>query len=92
MATGSLHGWYNTMSSWFIPCGLPSRGADEPRVDLRGWRVAVVGTGASAVQIVSAVADEVAHLTVFQRSAAQVATPLQPGPTAHPCHAVTQVL
>ena len=34
-----------------------------------GERVAVVGTGASAIQIVPAIADEVAHLTVFQRSA-----------------------
>ena len=41
-------------------------------VDLRGRRVAVVGTGASAVQIVPAIADDVAHLTVFQRSAAHV--------------------
>lgn len=39
---------------------------------LRGRRVAVVGTGASAVQIVPAIADEVAHLTVFQRSASHV--------------------
>jgi cation diffusion facilitator CzcD-associated flavoprotein CzcO len=38
-------------------------------VDLRGRRVAVVGTGASAVQIVPAIAGDVAHLTVFQRSA-----------------------
>jgi cation diffusion facilitator CzcD-associated flavoprotein CzcO len=41
-------------------------------VDLRGRRVAVVGTGASAVQIVPAVVDDVAHLTVFQRSAAHL--------------------
>jgi cation diffusion facilitator CzcD-associated flavoprotein CzcO len=41
-------------------------------VDLRGRRVAVVGTGASAVQIVPAIADDVAHLTVFQRSADHV--------------------
>ncbi|MFC0842487.1 flavin-containing monooxygenase [Streptomyces noboritoensis] len=39
---------------------------------LRGRRVAVVGTGASALQIVPAIADEVAHLTVFQRSAPYV--------------------
>ena len=39
----------------------------DPTVDLRGRRVAVVGTGASAVQIVPAIADDVAHLTVFQR-------------------------
>ena len=41
-------------------------------VDLRGRRVAVVGTGASAVQIVPAIADDVAHLTVFQRSASHL--------------------
>ncbi len=37
--------------------------------DLGGKRVAVVGTGASAFQIVPTIADDVAHLTVFQRSA-----------------------
>ncbi|MGZ4703826.1 MAG: NAD(P)-binding domain-containing protein [Acidimicrobiales bacterium] len=37
--------------------------------DLRGKRVAVIGTGASAFQIVPTIAEEVAHLTVFQRSA-----------------------
>ncbi len=37
--------------------------------DLHGKRVAVIGTGASAVQIVPAVAPEVEHLYVFQRSA-----------------------
>lgn len=37
-------------------------------VDLGGRRVAVVGTGASAVQFVPAIAPEVGHMTVFQRS------------------------
>ena len=37
--------------------------------DLAGKRVAVVGTGASAFQIVPTIAPEVEHLTVFQRSA-----------------------
>ena len=37
-------------------------------VDLRGKRVAVVGTGASAMQFVPAIAPEVDHLTIFQRS------------------------
>ena len=37
-------------------------------VDLAGKRVAVVGTGASAYQIVPSIVDEVAHLDVFQRS------------------------
>ena len=38
-------------------------------VDLRGKRVAVIGTGASAIQFIPAIQPEVAHLTVFQRSA-----------------------
>lgn len=38
-------------------------------VDLTGKRVAVIGTGASAVQLVPAVAPRVARLSVFQRSA-----------------------
>ncbi|MCT2593058.1 NAD(P)/FAD-dependent oxidoreductase [Streptomyces sp. N2-109] len=37
--------------------------------DLRGKRVAMVGTGASAIQIVPAIAPEVERLTVFQRTA-----------------------
>ncbi len=38
-------------------------------VDLRGKRVAVVGTGASAIQVIPAIQPEVAHLDVYQRSA-----------------------
>ena len=38
-------------------------------VDLRGKRVAVIGTGASAIQFVPAIAPDVAHLTLFQRTA-----------------------
>jgi cation diffusion facilitator CzcD-associated flavoprotein CzcO len=37
--------------------------------DLRGKRVAVIGTGASAVQIVPEIAEAVAHLDVYQRTA-----------------------
>ncbi|WP_038171685.1 flavin-containing monooxygenase [Tomitella biformata] len=37
--------------------------------DLAGKRVAVIGTGASAVQIVPQIQPTVAHLTVFQRTA-----------------------
>jgi len=37
--------------------------------DLTGKRVAVIGSGASAFQLVPTVADDVDHLTVFQRSA-----------------------
>lgn len=37
-------------------------------VDLRGKRVAIIGTGASALQVIPEIAPEVAHLTVFQRT------------------------
>ena len=40
--------------------------------DLCGKRVAVIGTGASAVQVVPSIAAEVAHLSVFQRTPAWV--------------------
>ncbi|MFF3495725.1 flavin-containing monooxygenase [Streptomyces sp. NPDC002795] len=36
--------------------------------DLRGKRVAMIGTGASAIQIVPAIQKEVGHLTLFQRT------------------------
>lgn len=38
-------------------------------VELAGRRVGVIGTGASAVQLVPPVAEQASHLTVFQRSA-----------------------
>ncbi|KAH2824793.1 hypothetical protein KXV85_000332, partial [Aspergillus fumigatus] len=37
-------------------------------LDLKGKRVAVIGTGASAAQLVGAIAPDVASLTIFQRS------------------------
>ena len=40
--------------------------------DLTGRRVGVIGTGASAVQVVPSIAPEVARLDVFQRTAAWV--------------------
>ena len=40
----------------------------EP-VDFAGKRVAVVGTSSSGVQVVPAIVDEAATLTVYQRSA-----------------------
>jgi cation diffusion facilitator CzcD-associated flavoprotein CzcO len=39
----------------------------DPALDLTGKRVAVIGAGCTAVQIVDACVDQVAHLTVFQR-------------------------
>ena len=51
-------------------------GAWDHDVDLSGKRVAVIGTGASAVQFVPEIAERCGSLTVFQR------TPPWMGPTA----------
>ncbi len=40
----------------------------DPDLDLRGRRVAVVGTGASAIQVVPSIQPVVEHLTLFQRT------------------------
>ena len=40
----------------------------DESIELAGKRVAVIGTGASAVQLIPEVAPHVAHLTVFQRT------------------------
>jgi cation diffusion facilitator CzcD-associated flavoprotein CzcO len=40
----------------------------DPTVELAGKRVAVIGTGASAVQVIPSIAPAVGHLTVFQRT------------------------
>ena len=39
-------------------------------VDLRGKRVVVIGTGASAAQFIPEIAEEVGHLTILQRTPA----------------------
>lgn len=39
----------------------------DPSLDLAGKKVAIIGAGCTAVQIVDACVDEVQHLTVFQR-------------------------
>lgn len=39
------------------------------KIDFRGKRVGVIGTGATAVQLIPRIAGEVGHLTVFQRTA-----------------------
>ncbi len=44
----------------------------DPSYDLTGKRVAVIGTGASAVQIVPRIVDQVARLHVFQRTPAWI--------------------
>ena len=48
-------------------------------MDLAGKRVGVIGTGASGVQLITEIAKEVAHLTVFQRTA-NFCAPLRNGP------------
>jgi cation diffusion facilitator CzcD-associated flavoprotein CzcO len=48
-------------------------------MDLAGKRVGVIGTGATAVQLIPEIAKEVAHLTVFQRTA-NYCVPLRNGP------------
>jgi cation diffusion facilitator CzcD-associated flavoprotein CzcO len=48
-------------------------------VDFSGRRVAVIGTGSSGVQLIPAIVDEVASLTVYQRTA-NWCTPLNNAP------------
>lgn len=40
----------------------------DPTLDLTDKRVAVIGTGASAMQLVPSIVEDTAHVTVFQRS------------------------
>ncbi len=54
-------------------------------VDLTGKKVAVIGTGASAIQFVPIIAEEVGHLTVFQRT-----PPWVLGKKDNPIHPVRQ--
>jgi cation diffusion facilitator CzcD-associated flavoprotein CzcO len=55
-----------------------SRWPREP-IDFAGKRVGVIGTGATAVQLITEIAKEVGHLTVFQRTPNYCA-PLRNGP------------
>lgn len=48
--------WYHT-GAW-----------PKEAVDFRGKRVAVVGTGSSGIQCIPVIAEQAAHLTVFQRT------------------------
>src|ERR687886_2006332 len=50
-------------------------------LEVAGKRVGVIGTGASAVQLIPEIAKEVAHLTIFQRTA-NYCVPLRNGPIA----------
>jgi cyclohexanone monooxygenase len=48
-------------------------------LEVAGKRVGVIGTGATAVQLIPEIAKDVAHLTVFQRTA-NYCVPLRNGP------------
>ncbi|MFS0771596.1 flavin-containing monooxygenase [Sphingomonas sp. 1P08PE] len=52
-------------------------------LDMRGKRVAVIGSGATAVTLIPAIADRAAHVTMVQRSPSYVvAQPLRDGTAA----------
>jgi 4-hydroxyacetophenone monooxygenase len=54
--------------------GVQFHSSEWPKdLDLQGKRVAVVGTGASSMQISPAIAPRLEHLTIFQRSPQRVA-------------------
>jgi 4-hydroxyacetophenone monooxygenase len=50
----------------------------DPSLDLSGKRVAIIGAGCTAVQIVDACVDDIEHLTVFQRQPHWVAPRKRP--------------
>lgn len=50
----------------------------DDSIDLNGKRVACIGTGASALQLVPEIADRVAHLDVYQRTPIWVAPKFDP--------------
>jgi cation diffusion facilitator CzcD-associated flavoprotein CzcO len=58
--TGNLWGRHFHTAAWDHTC------------DLAGKKVAVIGTGASAIQVIPEIAPQVEHLTVFQRTPAWV--------------------
>ena len=54
------------LSTFKGPCVHTARWPAD--LDVTGKRVAVIGNGASAMQVVPAIVDRVEHLTIFQRS------------------------
>ena len=58
-----FEGLESYQGQWCHPGRWPKEG-----MDLAGKRVGVVGTGATAVQLITEIAKEVGHLTVFQRT------------------------
>lgn len=72
MATGNLSlprvpdfpGLKNFRGDWYHSGLWPEEG-----VDFTGRRVGVIGTGSSGIQMIPAIAEQAAHLFVFQRTA-----------------------
>ena len=80
-AVGSLSAYYipdfeglnSFQGDWCHTGRWPAEG-----LDLAGKRVGVIGTGATGIQLITEIAKEVGHLTVFQRTA-NYAAPLRNG-------------
>jgi cation diffusion facilitator CzcD-associated flavoprotein CzcO len=70
LATGQLHrpAWPEIPGAERFAGRLMHSAQWDPDVDLRDQRVAVIGTGASAVQLVPEIARVARSLTVFQRT------------------------
>lgn len=68
--TPKFEGMEDFQGTTVLTARWPSEG-----VDLKGKRVAVIGTGSSGIQVATEIAKEVGSLTVFQRSG-HWATPL----------------
>lgn len=54
------------------------------KVDLKRKRVGVIGTGSTGIQLITEIAPDVEHLTVFQRSP-QYSVPVGNGPVTDEC-------
>src|SRR3990167_1447470 len=56
-------------------------GAWPEGIDFKGKRVGVIGTGSTGLQVITAIAPQASHLTVFQRSP-QYSVPVGNGPVS----------
>jgi cation diffusion facilitator CzcD-associated flavoprotein CzcO len=72
--TPDFEGIHSFKGPWCHTSRWPQEG-----MDLAGKRVGVIGTGATGVQLITEIAKEVSHLTVFQRTA-NFCAPLRNGP------------
>lgn len=59
----AFEGFDSFEGEWHLTARWPDR-----HVDFRGKRVGVIGTGATGIQVVPVVAEDAAHVTVFQRT------------------------